>query len=208
MKKFLLGKKIGMTQIFTSDGNVTPVTVVRADPCKVIKKKTLDTDKYEAIVLGNEKCEERVLNKPDKGQFFSKDESECFKKIIEFRGDIKKFEIGDYIGVSIFNEDEKISVQGISIGKGFSGTIRRHNFKRGPMTHGSKSHRIPGSIGGGTTPGRVLKGKKMAGRMGNSLRTIKNLSIVKIDEEMHLIYIKGAVPGKPGGLLKMFNKGK
>jgi large subunit ribosomal protein L3 len=202
-KKFLLGKKIGMTQIITDDGEVIPVTVVEAGPCKVVKLQTPEREGYSAAVVGFQEIEEKKVTKPLRG-FFKKQKVAAYRILSEFRLPAEhQLEVGQDILADVFELNQKVNVRGRSIGKGFSGTIRRWNFRRGPMTHGSKSHRITGSIGAGTTPGRVTKGKKMAGQHGNANVTISNLSVVRIDASKNLLFIKGAVPGKRNGILEI-----
>lgn len=192
----LLATKIGMTQIFDEAGNVVPVTVVEAGPCVITQVKTNENDGYSAVQVGFGKA--KKLNKPMKGHL---KEAIC-AHLKEFKvAKTDDYKVGQEIKVEIFKKDDVLTVSGTSIGKGFAGTIKRHNFSRGPMSHGSKSHRLPGSIGAGTTPGRVFKGTKMAGRMGNEKVTIKSVKVAKVEGEKNLILLKGAVPGKPGNLL-------
>lgn len=202
MKKFILGKKIGMTQIFDDKGLQIPVTVVEAGPCTVVQKKTVDSDGYDAVKVGFSNIEEKKLNKPLKGQFL-KNKLETKKYLREFRIDKDaEFDVGKEINVTdMFEIGQKIDVSGISKGKGFQGVIKRHGKATGPETHGSMYHRRPGSMGAGTSPGRVLKGKKLPGHMGAEKVTVKNLDVVKVDAERNLLLIRGAVPGPKGGLL-------
>ncbi|RAP35229.1 50S ribosomal protein L3 [Candidatus Marinamargulisbacteria bacterium SCGC AAA071-K20] len=203
MEKVIYGKKLGMSQHIDADGIVTPVTLVKVMPLTVIKK--LNNNKVDSILIGMNEVEEKKLNKPKIG-LFKKNNTKCFKYIREFKlSDIDSYNSNDEIGISNFEENEKIHVRGKNIGKGFAGTIKRHHFSRGPMTHGSKNHRLPGSIGGGTDPGRVFKGTKMGGRLGNKYITMKNLIILKIDSEKELILIKGSIPGKKNNLVEIFN---
>ncbi|MCX5749423.1 MAG: 50S ribosomal protein L3 [Candidatus Saganbacteria bacterium] len=196
MMNGMLGKKIGMTQIFDKTGLVVPVTVVEAGPCYVV---SINED-TSAVKVGFEKI--KKATKPVLGQLKKAGIEESLKHFHEFKADKKDgLKAGQQIKADIFSEGELVSVRGTSIGKGFAGTVKRHHFRRSPMSHGSKSHRIPGSIGAGTTPGRVYKGKRMAGRLGGEYVTVKNLKIVKIEPETNSIYIKGAVPGVEGGLL-------
>lgn len=192
----ILGEKVGMTQIFDQAGNVVPVTVIYAGPCVVTQRKTREKDGYSAIQIGFGKT--KKLNKPlagHLGQFPARRLREVKVKNPE------DFALGQEIKVEIFKPGEFVTVSGISIGKGFAGTIKRHHHHRGPMSHGSKSHRITGSIGAGTTPGRVLKGRKMSGRMGGEMVTVKNLQVVEVKPENNIILLRGAVPGKAGNLL-------
>lgn len=196
MKKMIIGKKVGMTQLITEDGTIEPVTVINVGPVTVIDVLTQEKNGYSAIKVGFESIEVKKLNKPEMG-FYKKNNLEPKKYIKEFRLDNSgEYTIGQEISIDQFKVSETVNVQGKSSGCGFSGTIKRWNFSRGPMSHGSKSHRIPGSIGGGTSPGRVIKGKKMAGQYGNETVTVKNLKIAKVDSEKSLIYLVGAVPGK------------
>ena len=201
MKKGILGKKIGMTQIFEENGNVIPVTAIQAGPCVVIQKKTKENDGYSAIQLGYGEAKQKQVTKPEKGHFL-KVNLTLKKYLKEFRlENSEDYSVGDEIKADIFNAGEKIDISGISKGKGFQGVIKRHNAHRGPMEHGSMYHRRPGSMGATTTPGRVFKGKKLPGHMGNEKVTIQNLTVVNIDAEKNILLVKGAVPGQKGGLL-------
>ncbi|MBQ3848074.1 MAG: 50S ribosomal protein L3 [Clostridia bacterium] len=204
MKKFILGKKVGMTQIFDKDGTCIPVTVVQAGPCTVIQKKTDETDDYEAVKLGFVDCKLEKLTKPEQGTF-KKIGTDGFKVLREFKPeDISGYEIGQvlYVG-SVFADGDSVDVVGISKGKGYAGNIKRHGQIIGPKSHGSKYHRGVGSMGPNTDPGRVVKGKKMPGHMGSDRVTVQNLTIVKVDSERNLLLIKGAVPGPKGGILEI-----
>ncbi len=199
--KNILGKKIGMTQIFLEDGVVLPVTVVEAGPVKVIQKKTVDKEGYNAIQVGFEDKKENRVNKPLKGHF-DKAGVEYKKHIREFIVDNPdEFEIGQEIKVDVFEQGDKVDVVGISKGKGTQGPIKRHNYSRGPESHGSKYHRAGGARAAAADPGRVFKGTKGMGRMGNERVTVQNLEIVRVDTDRNLLLIKGAVPGPKGGLL-------
>ncbi|NLM74309.1 MAG: 50S ribosomal protein L3 [Clostridiaceae bacterium] len=202
MKKFMLGKKIGMTQVFDENGLVIPVTVVQAGPVAVIQKKTEEIDGYNAVKVGFEEIPERKVNKPMKGQF-EKAKVTPKKYIKEFRvDDISGFETGAVIKVEdMFQNGDKIDVSGISKGKGYQGVIKRYGQHRGPMAHGSGYHRGVGSMGANSDPSRIYKGKKMPGHMGAEKVTVQNLSVVKVDAERGLLLVKGAVPGPKGGLL-------
>ena len=203
MKKAIIGKKIGMTQIFTENGTVIPVTVVEAGPCVVVQKKTMDVDGYEALQLGYGEAKERRVNKPVKGHF-DKYGVEYKKVIREFKlDDYAAFETGQVIKADMFEVGDKVDVSGKSKGKGFQGAIRRHGQQRGPMAHGSKYHRSPGSMGASAYPARVMKGKKMPGQMGNKNVTALNLEIVQVDAENNVLLIKGAVPGPKGSLVSI-----
>lgn len=199
--KNILGKKIGMTQIFLEDGVVVPVTVVEAGPVKVIQKKTVDKEGYNAIQVGFEDKKENRVNKPLKGHF-DKAGVEYKKHIREFIVDNPdEFEIGQEIKIDVFEQGDKVDVVGISKGKGTQGPIKRHNYSRGPESHGSKYHRAGGARAAAADPGRVFKGTKGMGRMGNERVTVQNLEIVRVDTDRNLLLIKGAVPGPKGGLL-------
>ncbi|TRU84663.1 MAG: 50S ribosomal protein L3 [Microcystis novacekii Mn_MB_F_20050700_S1] len=200
----ILGTKLGMTQIFDNKTGVAiPVTVVQAGPCPVTQVKTKKTDGYESIQVGYKTVKEKALNKPLLGHL-AKAGVSPLRHLIEYRlEDASAYTLGQEITADIFQEGDLVDVAGTTIGRGFSGYQKRHNFKRGNMTHGSKNHRLPGSTGAGTTPGRVFPGKRMAGQYGSTQVTIRKLSVVKIDSERHLILIKGAVPGKPGTLLNI-----
>ena len=203
MKKALIGKKLGMTQIFDENGVVIPVTVIEAGPCVVAQIKTLENDGYEAIQLGFGEVKEHKVNKPVKGHF-AKANVPVKKHLREFRVDsIENFNVGDELKADVFAEGEKIDVQGTSKGKGFQGVIKRHGQHRGPMGHGSMYHRRPGSMGPTSTPGRVFKGKKLPGHMGKVTVTIQNLDVVKVDTDKNVILVKGSVPGAKGAILKI-----
>ncbi|WP_102399167.1 50S ribosomal protein L3 [Haloimpatiens massiliensis] len=201
MKKAILGRKLGMTQIFAENGAVIPVTVVQAGPCVVLQKKTVEKDGYEAIQVGFEDIREKLVNKPVKGQFAKANVS--LKRFIkEFKlEDTAAYEIGAEIKADIFNVGDKIDVSGVSKGKGFQGTIKRWNFQRGPMSHGSKYHRAVGSMGASSDPSRTFKNKKMPGHMGNENVTVLNLEVVKVMPENNVILIKGGIPGPNKGLV-------
>ncbi|MBF2077298.1 MAG: 50S ribosomal protein L3 [Synechococcales cyanobacterium T60_A2020_003] len=199
----ILGKKLGMTQVFDEEGRAIPVTVVQAGPCTVTQIKTVPTDGYSAIQVGFGESSEKSLNKPELGHL-AKSNSSPLRHLKEYRlADSSQYELGQQIKADVFEVGQLVDVTGNSIGRGFAGYQKRHNFRRGPMAHGSKNHRLPGSTGAGTTPGRIYPGKRMAGRMGNSQVTIRQLTVVRVDAEQGLILIKGAVPGKPGALLNI-----
>lgn len=203
MKKAILGKKIGMTQVFDEAGAAIPVTVIQAGPCAVIQIKTIEKDGYNAVQVGFEDVKEKKLNKAEKGHF-AKFKLGLKKYLSELRlDDITTYNVGDEIKADIFVENEIVDVQGITKGKGFQGVIKRHGQSRGPMSHGSMYHRRVGSLGGTTHIGRVLKGKKMPGRMGGKTVTIQNLKVVKVDVERNLILIKGSMPGAKNSILKI-----
>jgi len=199
----LLGNKIGMTQIFDESGNIIPVTILKVGPCLITQVKTVEKDGYNAIQVGYGNVSSKKLTQPELGHL-QKSNIQPLKYLKEFRvSENNEFEIGQVLNIDTFSEGQLINVRGKSIGKGFSGLQKRHNFARGPMTHGSKNHREPGSIGMGTTPGRVLPGKKMAGQLGNKIATIQKLKIIQINSEENILVIKGSVPGKPGNLLSI-----
>ena len=203
MSKGLIGKKIGMTQIFDEKGMVVPVTVIEAGPCVVSQVKTVETDGYNAVQLGFGEIKSNKVNKPMAGHF-AKANVEAKKHLREFRvDDVQNVKVGDEVKVDTFEQGDKVDVQGISKGKGFQGVIKRHGQHRGPMGHGSMYHRRPGSMGSTSTPGRVFKGKKLPGHMGKNTVTIQNLDVVKVDMDKNVILIKGSVPGAKGAILKI-----
>ena len=198
--KGILGKKLGMTQIFTEEGIVIPVTVVEAGPNVVTQVKTVEKDGYNAIQVGFEDAKEKSLNKPQKGHLAA---ANVLKKHLkEFRVDsVEEFTVGQEIKADLFAAGEKIDVTGTSKGKGFQGPIKRHGQSRGPESHGSRYHRRPGSMGACSFPGRVFKNKKLAGHMGSVKVTVQNLEVVRIDAEKNLILVKGAIPGAKGSVV-------
>ena len=199
--KNIMGKKIGMTQVFTETGEVVPVTVVQAGPMKVVQVKTEERDGYNAIQLGFEVIKEKALNKPEKGHF-EKAEVEYKRYLQEVRVDnVEEFEVGQEITLDIFEDGDKIDVTGVSKGKGTQGPIKRHNYSRGPESHGSRYHRAGGARSAAAYPGRVFKGTKGMGRMGNERVTVQNLEIVKVDADKGVLLIKGAVPGPKKALV-------
>ena len=199
----LLGNKIGMTQIFDESGNIIPVTILKVGPCVVTQVKTTSKDGYDSIQIGYGNVASKSLSQPKLGHL-QKSNIQPLKYLKEFKvSDEDEFEIGQVLNVDAFSPGQFVNIKGKTIGKGFSGLQKRHNFSRGPMTHGSKNHRAPGSIGMGTTPGRVLPGKKMAGQLGNKITTIKKLKVIQINSEENILVIKGSVPGKPGNLLSI-----
>ena len=203
MKKGLIGRKIGMTQIFDEKGNVIPVTVIEAGPCVVAQVKTVETDGYNAIQLGFGEIKDKHINKPEAGHF-AKAKLANKKHLREFRlEDITSYKVGDEVKLDIFEAGERIDVQGTSKGKGFQGVIKRHGQHRGPMGHGSMYHRRPGSMGSTSTPGRVFKGKKLPGHMGKVTVTIQNLDVVRVDTDKNVLLVKGSVPGPKGAILKV-----
>ena len=193
MKKAILAKKVGMTQIFNEAGELVPVTVLQAGPCVVTQVKTIENDGYEAVQVGFEDIREKLVNKPVKGMFDKAGVS--YKRYVrEFKLE-GEYSVKDEIKVDVFEAGDKIDATAIAKGKGFQGAIKRHGQSRGPMAHGSKFHRHQGSNGSATTPGRVFKGKGMPGQMGHKQITVQNLEVVRVDAENKLILVKGAVPG-------------
>ncbi|MBR3133540.1 MAG: 50S ribosomal protein L3 [Clostridia bacterium] len=203
MKKAIIGRKVGMTQIFDEKGNVIPVTVIEAGPCNVVQVKTVETDGYDAVQLGFGTVKENKVNKPEKGHF-TKVKVTPTKHLREFRlADVSNVKVGDEIKADVFSAGELVDIQGITKGKGFQGVIKRHGQSRGPMGHGSMYHRRPGSMGACSTPSRVFKGKKLPGHMGTNTVTIQNLKVVRVDLDKNVILVKGSVPGNKGVILKI-----
>ncbi|MBE7034678.1 MAG: 50S ribosomal protein L3 [Ruminococcaceae bacterium] len=208
MKKAILGTKLGMTQLFGEDGVLIPVTVIQAGPCRVIQKKTVENDGYDAVQVGFLEKKEKHTTKPLQGHF-KKAGTGYMKYLKEFKlENAAEMNVGDEIKADIFAEGDVVDVTGISKGKGYAGTIKRWGTHRGPMTHGSGYHRGPGSMGACSSPSRVMKGKKLAGHLGVEKVTIQNLSVVKLDAENNILAIRGAVPGPKGGLLVIKNSVK
>ncbi|MBQ6860414.1 MAG: 50S ribosomal protein L3 [Clostridia bacterium] len=203
MKKGIYGKKLGMTQIFDQEGLVIPVTVVEVEPCLVVRKKTVETDGYNALVVATGKVREKHMNKPMKGQF-DKIKLSYRKYIKELRlDDVSTYNVGDEIKADIFAAGEIVDVQGVSKGKGFQGVIKRHGQHIGPKGHGSMYHRRPGSMGPTSSPGRVFPGKKLPGQTGKDTVTVQNLQVVKVDMDKEVILIKGSVPGYKNSILRI-----
>lgn len=203
MKKGIIGKKVGMTQIFDENGNVVPVTVIEAGPCVIAQVKTVAKEGYDAIQLGFGAVKEKHTNKPEIGHF-AKNNLASMKHLREFRLEsVEGMNVGDEVKADIFVAGEKVDIQGTSKGKGFQGVIKRHGQSRGPMGHGSMYHRRPGSMGATSTPGRVFKGKKLPGHMGKVTVTIQNLDVVSVDMDKNVLLIKGSVPGPKGTILKV-----
>ena len=198
--KGIVGKKLGMTQVFDPEtGEVTPVTVIQAGPCPIVRVKTVDSDGYEAVQLAFDPVKERKVSKPRLGQL---GQAGPHRKLVEFRG-TTELTPGEAVTVETFEPGDRIKVSGIGIGKGFAGTIKRHNFHRGPVTHGSHNIRKPGSIGASATPSRVFKGVRMAGRMGGKRVTQVGLTVHEVDPERNLLLVKGAVPGPKNGFVEV-----
>ena len=203
MNKGLIGKKVGMTQIFDEQGKVIPVTVIEAGPCIVVQVKTTENDGYQAIQLGFGEVKEHKVIKPLKGHY-TKVNLTPKKHLRDFRVDsLENVKVGDELKADIFAAGDKLDIQGTSKGKGFQGVIKRHGQSRGPMGHGSMYHRRPGSMGPTSTPSRVFKGKKLPGHMGNQTITIQNLEVIKVDLDKNVILVKGSVPGAKGAILKL-----
>jgi len=199
----ILGTKVGMTQIFDQAGKAVPVTVIEAGPCHITQVKTEATDGYTAVQLGYGDIKEKNLSQPEKGHL-AKSSAPFVRHLHEYRlADVSAYELGGSVKADIFTEGQIVDVTGTSIGKGFAGYQKRHNFARGPMSHGSKNHRQPGSTGAGTTPGRTYPGKKMAGRLGGTQTTSKKLIVIRVDSDRNLILVKGTVPGKSGALVNI-----
>lgn len=200
----LLGNKIGMTQIFDESGNIIPVTILKVGPCSITQVKTVLKDGYNSIQIGYGRVSSKSLTQPELGHL-QKSNIQPLKYLKEFRlTEVNDdFQVGQILKVDSFSPGQLVNIRGKSIGKGFTGLQKRHNFARGPMTHGSKNHRSPGSIGMGTTPGRVLPGKKMAGQLGNKITTVKKLKVIQANAEENILVVKGSVPGKPGNLLSI-----
>ncbi|MGF1524449.1 MAG: 50S ribosomal protein L3 [Leptolyngbyaceae cyanobacterium] len=199
----ILGTKLGMTQIFDDEGNAIPVTVIEAGPCVVTQIKTSQTDGYTAVQIGYGSVKEKALTKPELGHL-TKAGASPLRHLREYRVDeVGEFAMGQEVKADQFEAGQLVDITGTSIGKGFAGYQKRHNFSRGPMAHGSKNHRLPGSIGAGTTPSRVYPGKRMAGHLGAKRVTTRKLKVVRVDAEKNLLVIKGTVPGKPGALLSV-----
>ena len=200
--KAIIGKKVGMTQIFDENGFVIPVTVIEAGPCTVAQVKSVDTDGYNAVQLGFGEVKDKHINKPEKGHF-AKSKLAAKKHLREFRVDSADVKVGDEVKADVFVAGDKIDVQGTTKGKGFQGVIKRHGQHRGPMGHGSMYHRRPGSMGSTSTPGRVFKGKKLPGHMGVQTVTIQNSDVVRVDMDKNVLLVKGSVPGPKGAILKI-----
>lgn len=200
----ILGTKLGMTQIFDQESGASiPVTVIQAGPCTITQIKQKQTDGYTAVQIGYQDVKEKALTKPELGHL-SKANASPLRHLKEYRtDDVSSFELGQALSADIFTPGQLVDVSGKTIGRGFAGYQKRHNFRRGPMSHGSKNHRLPGSTGPGTTPGRVFPGKKMAGQYGDAKVTIRKLQVVRVDAERNLLLVRGAVPGKPGNVVSI-----
>ena len=199
----IFAKKVGMTQIFDDTGNLLPVTILKMDSCKITQIKTKDTDGYNAVQVGYNPQAQKKLNKATLGHL-QKSSTEGFKSFGEFHVEKpENYKLSESVQLDTFTKGQKVRLTGKSIGKGFTGNQKRHNFSRGPMTHGSKNHRLPGSIGAGSTPGRVYPGKKMAGHLGNSKVTLKNTEILYVNSTESILVVKGSVPGKKNSVVKI-----
>ncbi len=199
----ILGKKLGMSQFFDETGKAIPVTLIEAGPCRITQLKSSASDGYSSVQIGYGSVREKLLNKPFYGHI-SKSGKDLLRYLREYRvEDLENYSLGDQITVGNFQPGQKVDVSGNSMGRGFAGYQKRHGFSRGPMSHGSKNHRQPGSTGAGTTPGRIYPGKRMAGRYGGKKITTRGLTILKVDDQRNLLIIKGSVPGKPGALLNI-----
>jgi large subunit ribosomal protein L3 len=206
--KGIVGKKLGMTQVFDPDtGRITPVTVIEAAPCPVVQVKTTAADGYDAVQIAYDAVAERKLTKPQLGHLARHDVAGAYRHLVELRGQ-SELVVGENATVALFEPGEKVKVSGISHGKGFAGTIRRHNFKRGPKTHGSHNVRGPGSIGQSATPSRVFKGVRMAGRMGGTRVTQVGLVVHDVDAEQNLLLVKGAIPGPKNAFVEVREEGR
>jgi large subunit ribosomal protein L3 len=204
MAKGIVGKKLGMTQLFDEEtGAITSVTVIEAGPCPVVAVRTPDADGYEAVQLAWDSVADRKISKGERGHLAANGVDGAYRSLIEFRGHFAEAVQGESVTVEIFQPGDKIKVAGTSIGKGFQGTIKRHRFHRGPKTHGSHNIRKPGSIGASATPSRVFKGQKMAGRMGGKRVTQLGLTVHAVDVERNLLLVKGAVPGPKNGMVEI-----
>ena len=203
MEKAIIGRKVGMTQVFDDKGVVIPVTVIEAGPCTVVQVKTVEKDGYDAVQLGYGAVKEHKVNKPVKGHF-SKGNVVPTKHLREFRvADTAAVKVGEEVKADVFTAGDLVDIQGTTKGKGFQGVIKRHGQHRGPMGHGSMYHRRPGSMGSTSTPGRVFKGKKLPGHMGVETVTIQNLEVVKVDLDKNAILVKGSIPGSKGSIVKI-----
>jgi large subunit ribosomal protein L3 len=201
MVNALLGKKLGMTRVFTENGRWIPVTVVQAGPCQVVQRKSTETDGYDAVQVGFDEKKESRCNKPEMGHF-KKSGVTPKRTLREFRVDAaEELKAGDSISPDIFKPGDRIDISGVTKGKGFQGVIKRHGMHGGPAAHGSMFHRAPGSIGQSADPSKVYKGKKLPGQMGNVQRTVQNVEVVRVDTDKNIVLVRGAVPGANGGLV-------
>jgi large subunit ribosomal protein L3 len=202
----IIGTKVGMTQVFTDDGTAVPVTVIEAGPCPVIAVRDPERDGYAAVQLAHGETDEKRLSKAELGHL-KKADAAPMRTLVEFRDPDAEHQIGDVITVEVFEPGQKVKVSGVSVGKGFQGTIRRHNFRRGPVTHGSHNVRAPGSVGASADPARVFKGTRMPGRMGGGRVTQRRSEVVEVDAERNLLLVKGSVPGPRNGTVEVRTDG-
>jgi len=202
MARGILAEKIGMSQLFDESGKAVPVTVLRVGPCRVLQVKTMEKDRYEAVQVGFKQAREKTLSKAEVGHS-KKAGGEIYRHITEFRDPGEGFEAGQELNVDIFEPGQIVSITGVSKGRGFQGAIKRHGFKGGRASHGSKFHRAPGSMGSGTYPGKVMKGKKMPGHTGMKTISIKNVKVVAVDKENNLLMLKGGVPGARTSVIRV-----
>lgn len=200
MIKGLIGKKLGMTQVFSEDGTIVPVTVIEVEPSVIVQKKTVDKDGYNAMQLGYGRVSQRKLTKPQQGHCKKADKG-FFRILKEFESDVEGFEVGQEVGLDIFSEGDFVDIVGTTKGKGFAGVIKRHGFGGGRATHGSMFHRAPGSIGASADPSRVFKGTKLPGHMGTDRKTVQNIQVWSIRPELNTMLVKGAVPGNKQGYI-------
>ncbi len=199
----ILGRKLGMSQFFDDQGRAVPVTLIEAGPCRITQLKNTDTDGYSSVQIGFGTSRDKLINKPSKGHLVKSGEK-LLRFLREYRVEHSSdFSLGTVITVGEFEAGQKVDISGDSMGRGFAGYQKRHGFSRGPMSHGSKNHREPGSTGAGTTPGRIYPGKRMAGRYGGKKVTTRGLTVIKVDNHKNLLIVKGSVPGKPGSLLNI-----
>ncbi|GCE64502.1 50S ribosomal protein L3 [cyanobiont of Ornithocercus magnificus] len=201
----ILGKKLGMSQFFDEQGRAIPVTLIEAGPCRVTQLKTSSTDGYTAVQIGFGAIREKLVGRPLRGHL-ARSGTGFLRHLHEYRisvNDLNKLKLGEALTIESFELGQRVDISGNTMGRGFTGYQKRHGFSRGPMSHGSKNHREPGSTGAGTTPGRIYPGKRMAGRYGGKKATMRGLTIIKIDGERNLLVVKGSVPGKPGSLLNI-----
>ncbi len=199
----ILGTKLGMSQFFSPDGKAVPVTLIQAGPCRVTQRKSMARDGYNAVQIGYGDVREKLVNRPAKGHL-AKSGATLLRHLREYRVPADEaMETGAVLTVAQFAPGQAVDVSGDTVGRGFTGYQKRHGFRRGPMSHGSKNHRQPGSTGAGTTPGRIYPGKRMAGRYGGKATTMRKLVVIKVDPDQHLLVVKGSVPGKPGSLLSI-----
>ncbi len=205
MSKGMLGKKIGMTQVYDEAGNLTPVTVIEAGSCVIVQVKSEESDGYSAVQVGFDEVDKKKLTRPEQGHF-EKAGVTPRRYLAEFRcdnGDWQEAKVGDELAPTLFSPGDRVKVRGVSRGKGFAGVIKRHGYHRGPMSHGSRYHRGPGSLGGSAFPARVMPGTKLPGRMGGQQVTVENLEVIRVDTDNKLLLVKGSIPGPRGGIIRI-----